>query len=43
MHYPEHVVRAAWVGIAAVTARFINGEWPFDSCLIHILARSEDI
>ena len=30
MHYPEHVVRTAWSGIAAVTPRFINREWPFD-------------
>ena len=40
MHYPDHVVRAAWVGIAAVTARYINGEWPFDGFL-DVLARSE--
>ena len=33
MHYPEHVVHTAWSGIAAVTPRFINQEWPFDGFL----------
>jgi hypothetical protein len=33
MHYPEHVVRTAWNGIAAVTPRFVNHEWPFDGFL----------
>ena len=39
MHYPEHVVRAAWSGIADVTPRFVNREWPFDGFL-DALARS---
>jgi hypothetical protein len=41
MHYPDHVVRTAWVAVAAVTARFINGDWPFDG-FVDRLARSED-
>jgi protein associated with RNAse G/E len=40
MQYPEHVVRSAWAGIAAVTARVINGDWPFDGFLDE-LARAE--
>jgi hypothetical protein len=40
MQYPEHVVRSAWAGIAAVTARVINGDWPFNGFLDE-LARAE--
>ena len=33
MSDPDHVVRAVWAGIATVTPRFVNHEWPFDGFL----------
>ena len=40
MHYPEHVVRTAWSGIADVTPRFVNREWPFDGFLDALARRA---
>ena len=33
MAYPDHVVRGAWSGIAAIAARYTNGDWPFDGSM----------
>src|SRR5262245_42347893 len=40
MHYPQHVVSAAWAGIASVTPRYVNHGWPFDG-FVERLARAE--
>jgi len=42
MQYPEHVVSAAWEGIASVTARLINGDWPFDGFLDELARTSAE-
>ncbi len=33
MAYPNHVVRGAWSGIAAIAAHYTNGDWPFDGSM----------